>query len=60
MEESEKQVSVSRVPVNAGLTTQPRTELGVKLLELRDKYISSGGKLYTADEINDDVCARRS
>lgn len=38
---------------------QPKSELVIKLLELRNKYISAGGKLYTSDEINDEVRAGR-
>lgn len=33
------------------LEYRPRTLLGAKLLELRKRYIASGGKLLTSDEI---------
>ena len=45
--------------LNVGLAAQPRTALVTQFLELREKYIASGGKLYTADEINDEVRAIR-
>jgi hypothetical protein len=38
---------------------QPRTELGRKLIELRQAYLASGGKLMTQDEILADVRQRR-
>ena len=41
--------------LDVGLAAQPRTALVTQLLELREKYIASGGKLYTADEINNEV-----
>mgnify|MGYP001590739753 FL=1 len=37
----------------------PEGGLGTRLLEIRKRYIESGGKLYTLDEINDEVQARR-
>ncbi len=38
---------------------QPRTELGRTLIELRQAYIKNGGKLMSADEINEEVRRRR-
>lgn len=32
---------------------EPKTPLVTRLLELRQKYIDEGGKLYTMDEINE-------
>jgi hypothetical protein len=37
----------------------PSTEIGWRLVRLRAKYILSGGKLLTIDEINDEVAHRR-
>lgn len=41
------------------LATPPSTGIGDKLLEIRQRYIAAGGKLYTLDEINNEVSARR-
>lgn len=41
------------------LATSPSTGLGARLLEIRQRYIDAGGKLYTLDEINNEVSARR-
>ena len=38
---------------------QPRTELGRKLIELRQAYIAQGGQLLSADEVGAEICARR-
>ncbi len=40
-------------------TYQPRTELGRKLLELRRKYIESGGELLSVEELVEEICSER-
>ena len=40
-------------------TKLPNTELVKKLLNARERYVAQGGKLYTADEINDEVHKNR-
>ncbi len=37
----------------------PRTELGKKLLALRQEYIAAGGKLLIDLELDDEIQARR-
>jgi len=38
---------------------QPKTELGEKLLALRRAYIEKGGRLLSADELEEELRARR-
>ncbi len=44
---------------NTKETFVPKTELGRKLWALRQKYISEGGRLYTAEEIADELDRRQ-
>lgn len=38
---------------------QPRTELGKRLLALRQAYVASGGPLLSADALDDELRSRR-
>lgn len=38
---------------------QPRTELGKRLLALRQAYVASGGRLLTADALDEEIRSRR-
>lgn len=38
---------------------QPRTELGKRLLALRQAYVASGGRLLSAEELDAELRARR-
>jgi hypothetical protein len=42
-----------------GSSHTPTTERGWRLVRLRAKYILSGGKLFSLDEINEEVHKRR-
>ncbi|QSR89279.1 hypothetical protein IT6_03070 [Methylacidiphilum caldifontis] len=41
------------------LDYHPRTELGKRLLALRQAYVASGGRLLSADEIDEELYLRR-
>ncbi len=45
--------------LNCLASYQPRTELGRKLMELRQAYVAQGGQLLSADEVDAEICARR-
>ena len=38
---------------------QPRTDLGKRLLALRQAYVASGGRLLSADALDDELRSRR-
>jgi len=60
MEEQTKNHALTESLLNDGLATKlPNTELVKKLLNARERYVAQGGKLYTADEINDEVHKNR-
>lgn len=43
----------------ASLKFKPKTELGRRLLALRNKHFAEGGKSFTLDEVREEVVLRR-
>ena len=56
--EQEPRSGLSDLTVKLAADT-PKTDLGKQLVETRKKYIANGGKLFTSDEINDEVHKNR-
>ena len=57
--EEEKETLIAPSALTDGLAPPPSTGLGTRLLEARRRYIEAGGKLYTLEEINDEINAGR-
>jgi hypothetical protein len=57
--------ALTTAPRNVGLRKdslsdyQPRTELGKRLLALRQAYVTSGGRLLSADALDEELRSRR-
>ena len=57
--------ALTTAPQNVGVRNnslpdyQPRTELGKKLLALREDYVASGGRLLSADALDKELRSRR-